>query len=274
MRLAFVQTSPGLGTVLDNLTEAYRLIEKVRDADLVVLPELFHSGYAVRSREEAEHLSVTSEEMSKPLAMCLDACRGFKMHIVAGILERDDKKLYNSAWLIGASGVVAKYRKVHLFNLEKRIFEAGDSLSPVTGIKGANDSARVGMMVCFDWIFPQGWGELAWGGGEGNGAQVIAHPANLVIPDACPNAIRTRAMENRVFIVTAGRVGSNPGPDGEIEFTAGSRIVAPDGTVLAAGPNDRPGCDIVEINPEWADDKYVTPGNHVLSERFGKPEEE
>ncbi len=257
-----------------NLEEAYSLIEKVRDADLVVLPELFHSGYAVRDREEAVELSVPSDRMSEALIMCMDACRSFAMNIVGGFLERDDKRrLYNSAWLIGPEGIFASYRKMHLFNDEKDIFEAGTEQSPITRIgpmkHTRNQAARLGMMVCFDWVFPDDWGRLAWGKGDGTGAQVIAHPVNLVIPDACPNAVRTRAMENRVFIISAGRVGTDPGPEGEIEFVAGSRIVAPDGTILAAGPDDRPGCDMVEIDPEWADDKFITPRNHVLRERYG-----
>jgi predicted amidohydrolase len=240
----------------------------------VVLPELFHSGYAVRSSDEARSLAVSQDRESAPLSMCLDACRKFSLHIVAGFLEESDgKKLFNSAWLINQDGVSAAYRKVHLFHLEKLIFTPGDGPGPVTPVKTANSRghARVGMQVCFDWIFPDPWGRLAWGEGDDpgpTGAQVIAHPANLVIPGKCPLALRARAMENRIFIVSAGRVGTDPGPDGEIEFRAGSIIIAPDGSVLAEGQDDRPDCDMVEINPEWADGKYVTPTNHVLNERF------
>ncbi len=274
MRIAFVQTSPRLGLTSRNLDEAFPLIEKVQEADLVVLPELFHSGYAARDRDEALSHSVSADEMSEPLSMCLDACRKFRMNIVGGFLERDtNSKLYNSAWLIGPDGILAAYRKINLFNNEKNIFEPGVDIGPVVKVDvGSNtgiDTARVGMLVCFDWVFPEVWGRLAWGNGDGTGAQVIAHPANLVIPDACPLAIRTRAVENRVFIVTAGRVGTDPGLEGEIEFKAGSRIVAPDGAVLAEGPDDSPGCDMVVIDPALADNKFITPRNHVLRERFG-----
>lgn len=273
MRIAFAQTSPRIGNTDRNLSDAYNLIEKVKDAHLVVLPELFHSGYTVRDKNEAESLAVSPDEMSKPLAMTVDACRQFEMYIVGGFLEQADSgNLYNSAWLVGPSGIITKYRKVHLFNDEKDIFKPGEEPSPVIGIGGAS-GARVGMQVCFDWIFPEPWGELAWGNGPGTGAQVIAHPANLVLPDACPLAIRTRAVENRVYIVTAGRVGTDPGPDGEIEFRAGSRIVGPDGVVLAAGNDRETDCDLVEIDPSLADDKNVTPRNNVLAERFENPDE-
>ncbi len=270
MRLAFVQTSPRLGNTRRNLEEAYALMERVCDADLVVLPELFHSGYAVRDRGEAQALSVSADEANEPVTMCLNAAREFRTTIVGGFLEHDSgdaNKLYNSAWMIGPDGIVARYRKIHLFDREWDIFEPGTDPSPITSV----DGVRVGMQICFDWVFPEAWGLLAWGEGEGTGAQVIAHPANLVLPDACPLAIRARALENRVFIVTAGRVGSDPGVTGEIEFRAGSRIVAPDGSILAAGPDDRPGCDMVTVDPDWAEDKYMTPRNHVLVERFGKP---
>jgi len=267
MRVAFVQTSPVLGRVQRNLEEAFALIEKVHEADLVVLPELFHSGYAVRSRTEADSLAVPSAEPSEPLEMCLDAARKFRMSLVAGFLERDEAgKLYNSAWLVSADGVKAKYRKVHLFDREKDIFEKGTDPSPIVWVS----NARVGMQICFDWIFPEPWGLLAWGEDGSKGAEIIAHPANLVIPDACPLVIRARALENRIFIITAGRVGADPGPMGEIVFHGGSQIVAPDGTVLAKAPEDRTACELVTIDPTWADDKFVTPRNHVLKERFAE----
>lgn len=269
MRVAFVQTSPVLGMTRQNLESAFALIERVRDADLVVLPELFHSGYAIRDPDEARSLAV-SRNSSEPLAMCIDAARDFKMAIVGGFLELEERsgKLFNSAWLIDGSGVIAAYRKVHLFDREKDVFEPGTSDSPIKFAGGA----RIGMQVCFDWAFPEPWGRLAWGGGDGKGAQIIAHPANLVLPEACPLTLRARAIENRVFIVSAGRVGSDPGPTGRIEFRGGSRILAPDGQVLAAGPDDKIGADIAVIDPSWADDKFITPRNHVLRERFEKSE--
>ena len=274
MRLAFIQTSPRIGNTEGNISQVYNLIERVKDADLVVLPELFHSGYAVRDKNEAESLSIAADEESAPLSMVLDACRLFNMHIVGGFLERDHvKRLYNSSWLVGPNGIISRYRKIHLFNDEKDIFAPGEKPSEIVTIGGAS-SARVGMQICFDWIFPEAWGLLAWGKGPGTGAQVIAHPANLVLPDACPLAIRTRAVENRVYIVTAGRVGTDPGPDGEIEFRAGSRIVAPDGTVLASGHESRIDCDLVEIVPTLADDKNITPRNNILVDRFDNQDEE
>ena len=72
------------------------------------------------------------------------------------------------------------------------------------------------------------------------GAQIVAHPADVVIRDACPLAIRTRAMENRIFIVTAGRVGSNLGLDGEIIFQGGKQNRGARWLDLAAGPDDHP----------------------------------
>jgi len=264
MRVAYVQTSPRLGMTRVNLEEAHSLIEKVSDADLVVLPELFHSGYAVRDKAEAESLAISDDAGSETLSMCLDACRKFRMELVAGILERSGKILYNSAWHINSNGVAGVYRKNHLFNLEKNIFEPGNDISPITNA----GKARIGMQVCFDWAFPEMWGRLAWGDNGRNGVHIIAHPSNLVLPDACPLAVRTRALENRIFIITAGRVGVDPGPDGEIEFRAGSRIIAPDGSVLAAGHECNPECDMVTIDHEWAEDKFATPRNHVLNERF------
>ncbi len=270
MRVAYVQTSPSLGNTRSNLEQAFALVECVKEADLVVLPELFHSGYSVRDKDEALALAISEDESSEPLEMCLDACRKFRMHVVAGFLEKDDRdNLFNSAWLMAPEGIISNYRKVHLFNLEKHIFSPGTDSGEISRLQFDGGSARVGMQICFDWIFPDGWGKLAWGEGPGTGSQVITHPANLVIPDACPAAIRTRATENRVFIITAGRVGHDPAPEGDILFRGGSRIVSPDGKILSRGHDSEPCCDMVEIDPEWADNKFVTPLNDVLAERFG-----
>jgi len=267
MRVAFVQTSPRLGEVRRNLEEAWSLIERVKEADLAVLPELFHSGYAVRNKEEARALAVSHNANSEPVAMCLDAARQFRMNLAGGFLERDEssQNLYNSAWIIGPGGIIGAYRKIHPFDREWDIFTPGEKEPPVVSAAGA----RVSMQICFDWAFPEIWGKLAWGDEGKNGAQVIAHPVNLVLPDACPIAVRARALENRIYVVCAGRVGTDPGPDGEIIFRGGSRIVAPDGSILASGSEDKPGCEMVTIDPAQADDKYLTPRNHVLRQRFG-----
>jgi predicted amidohydrolase len=78
---------------------------------------------------------------------------------------------------------------------------------------------KVGMMICFDWIFPESARTLAL-----KGAQIIAHPSNLVL-SYCQQAMFTRAVENRVFTITANRTGTEINGDKELYFTGKSVIV-------------------------------------------------
>ena len=95
---------------------------------------------------------------------------------------------------------------------------------------------------------------------------MIAHPSNLVHPH-CQGAIVTRALENRVFVAMANRIGHEERAGLSVTFTGGSRIVAPDGSILCDGPIDATAADVVEIDPRLADDKSVTAHNDVIADR-------
>jgi predicted amidohydrolase len=159
--------------------------------------------------------------------------------------------------VIGSEGVVAVYRKAHLFWNEKRVFDPGD-----TGfvVFRAGDLAA-GTMICFDWAFPEAAGTLAR-----RGARIIAHPANLVLAHA-RRAMPVRCLENRVFAVTANRWGEEPSPDGPIRFRGESMILSPLGEELAVGPAGGDEVRVVEIDPAAADDKRITPENDLFADR-------
>jgi predicted amidohydrolase len=124
VKAGFVQFSPEFGKVNTNIDKALSLIEKA-DAELVVLPELFNTGYLFVSADEAFNLAEEIPVGKTTQALCTIARRK-NMHIVAGIAEAAGDKLYNSAVLVAPSGYVATYRKIHLFNEEKLWFQPGD----------------------------------------------------------------------------------------------------------------------------------------------------
>jgi predicted amidohydrolase len=176
---------------------------------------------------------------------------------VCGLAEREGERLFNAAVLVGPDGLVACYRKVHLFRFEKEIFTPGDGGFEVHEVAGA----RVGMLVCFDWIYPEAARALALAG-----ADVIAHPSNLVLPHA-QRALVTRCLENRVFWVLANRTGSEREGHRSLTFTGRSRIGAPDGRVLADAGPDGTVLEVVTVDPSEARDKHVTPENDLLADR-------
>ena len=116
-------------------------------------------------------------------------------------------------------------------------------------------------MICFDWRFPEAARKLALGG-----AQIICHPSNLVLPH-CPYSMVVRALENNVFTITSDRVGSENRTDQELKFIGKSRIITPDGEILGELGTDDPGFLSVDIDPQLADNKQITPNNELLSDR-------
>jgi len=255
LRIAMLQTSPRFGAVEENL----RAVEDACAglcADLLVLPELALTGYQFTDRDELARLAEPAGGPSLERVATLAGRAGG--HVVLGFAERDGERIFNSAALVGPGGVAGVYRKVHLFADETRLFDPGDRGFPVFEVAGV----RLGMMVCFDWIFCESARSLALAG-----AQVIAHPANLVLP-YCQQAMVTRALENRVFTVTVNRVGAEERiPGTPLVFTGRSRLVAPDGRVLADAPEDTPALLEADIDPARGTDKNITPRNHLLHDR-------
>ena len=212
-------------------------------ADLIVLPELFATGYFFSSTEQAHALS--EDVPNGPTTQRLERwSRTTGATIVAGIAERDGDDLYNSAVVVTPHGWLGTYRKTHLFYEETLHFTPGDSGFKVWTVRDRRGrSYRLGVMVCFDWFFPEAARSLALAG-----ADVIAHPSNLVLPH-CPDAMRFRALENGVFTATANRIGTESNGKEDLTFIGRSVICAPDATVLAEASTNTEALILAEINP-------------------------
>jgi len=219
-RVAFVQGRPRFGRTAENLEHGLALAATV-EADLVVLPELWSSGYVFSSHEEVDALAEDARSGATARALTAVARRE-RRHYVAGFAERSRGRFYNSALLVGPTGVKAVYRKLHLFEREQIWFTRGNLPLEVFKV----GPARIGMLICYDWRFPEAARVLTL-----LGADLIAHPSNLVFPQA-QNAMRTRALENRVFVITANRTGADDRPDGRVTFTGRSQIIGPDAEVM------------------------------------------
>ncbi|MFZ1504985.1 MAG: nitrilase-related carbon-nitrogen hydrolase [Nitrospira sp.] len=227
------------------------------DADLIVLPELFATGYQFVSQEEVFQLAepVPDGATTKRLAD-MAARRG--MTIVAGLPELDGRRCFNSAVVVGPNGFIGCYRKTHLFFEETLWFTPGDSGFQVWDI----GMAKVGVMICFDWYYPESARTLAL-----QGAEIIAHPSNLVLPH-CPDSMVTRCLENRVFSVTANRIGSEArGGKERLTFIGMSEVVGPRGRILHRAPRETEDLTIVEIDPAEARIKALNDYNDLLRDR-------
>jgi predicted amidohydrolase len=255
MRIGVVQFNPLFGGVGRNIAKAISLVRPLK-ADLWVLPELFATGYQFADASEARVLAEDTE--GPTIDTMVRKARELGVWFCGGFPEATEGRVYNSAFLVGPEGLAGVYRKVHLFGREKELFSPGDRGFEVHDVAGV----RVGMMICFDWLFPESARTLMLGG-----AQVLLHPSNLVLPH-CPEAMKTRALENRVFTVTANRIGSESRVPGEsLRYIGQSVVWSPRGeAVLRLGVEDEAAA-VVEIDERVALDKRVTGYNDLVKDR-------
>jgi predicted amidohydrolase len=255
LRIGYIQNEPIYGQRDDNLQKVAAQLQEI-DADLVVLPEMFSTGYLFASHDE---LLVMAEEVpgGPTTAALQEWATATETVLVGGLPERTGDRVYNSAVVMGPNGLLGIYRKLHLFLDEKELFEPGTEEPTPINI----GDVPIGILICFDWIFPEATRVLAL-----KGAQVVCHCANLVLP-YCQPAMVTRAIENRIFIVTSNRVGTEQRGDRELRFTGMSQIVTSQGEVLHRASESDPAAAVVEIEPAMALDKWITPKNHLFYDR-------
>lgn len=254
MRAGFLQFAPVWGRKEANLARIEALLASA-EAGLVVLPELCTTGYSL-TRGEAR--AFAEPFPGGPTCAALERiARRRGLALVAGVAERDGERVHNAAVLVGPGGHLATYRKVHLFSHEKEAFDPGDSGFAVHEVAGV----RVGMMICFDWAFPEAARTLALAG-----AELVAHPSNLVLP-FCQRAMPVRCLENGVFAVTANRCGTEERLGRNLRFTGGSVACGPRGEVLAEAPADGDLLSVVEVDPARARDKRITPLDDLFADR-------
>ncbi|MGB9824548.1 MAG: nitrilase-related carbon-nitrogen hydrolase [Candidatus Hydrothermia bacterium] len=257
IKVGYLQFNPVKGDPDSNIEKVRRFI-KSEDFDILVLPELAFSGYFFESREEI--LPFADENFESPAAIFLKEAAKFKdALIICGFPEKVGESLYNSQYAFFPDGRVIVYRKSHLFYKEKRIFAPGDTGPVIVQFKGV----KVGLMVCFDWIFPEFSRILAL-----KGAHILALSANLVLPGLGQKGMQVRSIENRVFSIVANRVGEEISSSGErLNFTGMSHIYDPQGGILCSSGAESEEIKVIEIDPSLSENKWITPLNHIFEDR-------
>jgi predicted amidohydrolase len=196
-----------------------------RGARVIVFPE--YSSYFVDPFDET--LAAHAEALDGPFVTALVAlAASHDVVLVAGLVEKaaDDRRVRNTVVAVDASGVLARYRKLHLYDAfgqrESDWVEAGENASPETFER---DGLRFGLMTCYDLRFPEVGRVLA-----DAGVDVFVVPAEWVRGPLKEHHWRTlvhaRAIENTVFVAAA----DHPPPLG----VGCSMVVDPQGVEIAA----------------------------------------
>jgi predicted amidohydrolase len=258
-RIACAQIAPTVGNLQANMElSAAAIAEAVAaGAAIVVLPELVTSGYMFADADEARSVALSAQgpAFDAWLSAAGDAV------VIGGYCELgDDGLLYNSAAVVEAGGVIASYRKTHLWDREKLIFTPGGQLPPVV----ATRHGLIAVMVCYDLEFAELTRRATL-----DGAELIAAPVNWPLfprpqgerPGEVITAMST-ARTNKVAIAACDRAGAERGQ----QWTEGTAIVDPYGWVAAtAGPGS--GLAIADIDLSITHDKTVTEHVDLLADR-------
>ena len=213
-KIAVLQFAPEFLQIDKNLERIAEMCSGL-DTDLLVLPELATCGYAFAQKKEL--LSVAEDGVNSKSAKFFDKLSAeLNASIFYGFAELDGDKIYNSSRFVNPDGSSTIYRKMHLFGAEKLWFNQADS-----GFLVVEDKlgVKIGLMICFDWYFPEVARTLAL-----KGAQILCQSANLVMP-WCQQSMITRSLENRCVSVTANRVGDEQNGEFSYHFTGDSQVV-------------------------------------------------
>ncbi|MCX6243986.1 MAG: acyltransferase [Bacteroidetes bacterium] len=256
LNAGYVQTDPLFGQKEKNFAQVEDLLTSVK-ADLIVLPELFATGYTFTSKDEVRSLAEEASPGSDTFRFLSRLSIQTGAIIVAGFIEKEDDSIYNASMMVSNNELIGVYRKIHLFNKEKLWFSHGNKPLRTWKVRNLN----IGMMICFDWIYPEVCRSLAL-----QGAEVIAHPSNLVMP-YCQAAMVTRCLENRVFAITANRIGKEQRGDDHFIFTGESQITAPDGSILSKSATCKTSVEFIQLDVSKATDKKINPFNDLLNDR-------
>ncbi len=256
VRVAAVQIDSTLGEVAHNRTLILRKLREAASggARLIVFPECALTGYGFESRAEA---IACAEPIPGPSVQKIAvACAELGVWAAFGMLESHGSLLYNACPLVGPSGLVGSYRKVHLpFMGVDRFADRGDR--PFELLEAAG--LRVGLHICYDGAFPEACRVLTL-----LGADILVLPTNWPerTEPLAEHMMACRAIENVVYAMAVNRVGEERGT----RFIGLSAIHDPLGQTLARASGDRQEILYAEIDPARARQKRIVrvPGLHEL----------
>ncbi len=221
-RIALAQTKPVLFDKTQNVhiaAEWMRMAAKEK-AHIIVFPELFLTGYSIGTRVQVMAETIQGEN----IAQLAKLAKTHGIALIIGFAEKDglSGRIFDASFYCNAEGkVMGTYRKMHLYSEEKDWFARGEEMCV-----WETEYDQVGALICYDVEFPEHARILAL-----HGARWLAACTGNMVPNEHAQEIfvQTRALENRVWMALANRLGT----EGQIEFFGGSAICDPKGNIVA-----------------------------------------
>ncbi len=201
LKVAIIAHDIAWGDKDENIITVAELLNRVdKDTDVVVLPELFCTGFV----SDLEQLHEMAEDEDGVTVVNLYRwSQYFKFAICGSFLAKENGRYYNRAFFVEPSGEITYYDKKHLFRLsnESKCFEPGKAQSSIVRFRGWN----ISMLACYDVRFP------VWCRNVDSKIDVVLVPANWpkVRGYAWRHLLIARAIENQYYIVGANRSGKD-----------------------------------------------------------------
>lgn len=253
MRVAVYQCPPLPLDPVANLHRLHQVAMEAKGADLLVLPEMFITGYNIGAEAVSTLAEVYNGEWAQQIGRIAKAAG---LAIVYGYPERTaDGHIYNAVQLIDAHGErLCNYRKSHLFgDLDRSMFSPGEAELPVVEL----DGWKLGFLICYDLEFPENARRLALAGAE----LIVVPTANMIPFDFVADVtVRARAFENQCYVAYANYCGH----EGDIQYCGQSSVAAPDGSRIALAGLDE-ALIVGELDQQLMNDSRQA--NRYLSDR-------
>ena len=222
LRIALAQIPVEHGKPEENYKKVAQYLSKAAQAkaDVVVLPELWNTGYDLARLEE-----IADVEGQRTKEFLQAKAQDYKVNIVGGsVAIKEHEQFYNTTYIVDKQGkLISEYRKVHLFRLmdEDKYLAAGDqkNVFELAGVKSAS-------FFCFDLRFPEWLRTVAKK--KLSVIYVVAQWPQTRI-EQWKALLVARAIENQAYVVAVNRVGDNP----DNKFNGHSLIINPLGEVLS-----------------------------------------
>jgi len=227
MLLASIQIAVVEDDKAATIEKAVGRIREAKDADLIILSELWNIGFM----SFEQYVSEAEQKDGPTLSAFRDLAKELKIHLHTGsFVEEDGGKYYNSSYLLSPEGeILANYRKVHLFGFnssETKILTRGEEVVVVQ-----TELGTFGLATCYDLRFPEIFRRMVE-----KGAEIILVCSAWPYPrlEHWIMLNRVRALENQCFLVSSNSVGMNRGS----QFVGHSMMVDPWGIILASGGDE------------------------------------
>ena len=233
IRISIVQTDIVWDIKQENLRLLYEKLQSLRGTtEIVVLPEMFSTGFSMQSKILAEPNSGETITTLKRWTSHL------QLAICGSYIATDNGQFYNRAFFLTPKGEEFYYDKRHLFRMgrEAEHFSAGDKRL-IIPYRGWN----IRLLVCYDLRFP------VWSRNINNGYDLLIYVANWPVARrlAWDTLLRARALENQCYVCGVNRTGT----DGyHLEYNGGSKVYSAYGEEVASLPDGQEGMATVTLN--------------------------